>query len=306
MTSQRGMTIIELLAVLTIGVTASLGLWGTLGQQQDVQVRDGSIRTLIALQRVAELEHARTGEWPHDITTLMASPQVPPTLATALRAHMPRFSLTADGAGVKIGMSMTTEHDAQEVAALLGRGLGSVSQDPFEHTVSIVAIPAAVRTRAAADQNAVDIDDWLLRNGSQPLTGHLKMGGYDIGGVGAISAQAINGGSLAVTQATVTNLNVSNLATNRLAYLSDRRMKPDAINLSAQDAARWLSGVVPVMHNQGQLPGFIADDVQTWLPGLVSVTSDGFRTLDYVRLLPVLWAVVQQHAALIKDAGSCR
>jgi hypothetical protein len=65
----------------------------------------------------------------------------------------------------------------------------------------------------------------------------------------------------------------------------------------------WRRDEFPSHHlPAGVFPGFLADDVEQVLPDLVHEDSDGWKSLDYVGLVPHLVSAVQEMQQQLADS----
>ena len=90
-------------------------------------------------------------------------------------------------------------------------------------------------------------------------------------------------------------------------YTSDQRLKKDVIRIDdALERVRWLNGVeftwdkeaIEKLENVGPKPdkdiGLIAQDVEKVFPQAVTLREDGYKAVDYSKLVPVLIEAIKE------------
>jgi len=98
--------------------------------------------------------------------------------------------------------------------------------------------------------------------------------------------------------------------TGSWSNLSDRRLKRDVATLADSLAKvlqlrgvsfAWRADEFPEKHfNTGQQIGFIAQEVEPILPEVVTTDPDGYRSLDYSKLTPILTEAIKEQQATIE------
>lgn len=90
------------------------------------------------------------------------------------------------------------------------------------------------------------------------------------------------------------------LSTNNVSASSDRRLKKNISRLNNADILSCIEGKTYLFGGK-QTAGFIAQDVQKYLPHLVNKESNGFFSMDYVGLIPYIVEFIKSDREKIKE-----
>lgn len=90
------------------------------------------------------------------------------------------------------------------------------------------------------------------------------------------------------------------LSTNNVSASSDRRLKKNISRLNNADVLSYIEGKTYLFGGK-QTAGFIAQDVQKFLPHLVNQESNGFFSMDYVGLIPYIVEFIKSDRDKIKE-----
>ena len=90
------------------------------------------------------------------------------------------------------------------------------------------------------------------------------------------------------------------LSTNNVSASSDRRLKRNISRLNNADVLSYIEGKTYLFGGK-QTAGFIAQDVQKFLPHLVNQESNGFFSMDYVGLIPYIVEFIKSDRDKIKE-----
>jgi hypothetical protein len=139
-------------------------------------------------------------------------------------------------------------------------------------------------------------------------TGHFDQiesrGGLGVDGFAQLRSNASISGDLGVTDITATDITANNIECVTLTETSDLRFKKDITNMQGTlEKLSQLNGVefnyrtddFPEMHFPEQRQtGFIAQEVETVFPELVNTDENGYKSVSYSRLTPLLLEAIKE------------